>query len=163
MATQRRFAVLGENTFKIAYKILLNQRVCRLLKYNCRDPFSDKLEDIDGADLLGKQISITPKIFDGSIEKMSYLVVVFDDFAVVPGNQEFKTSTIRFDIACPYDEWYLEDSSLRPYLIMQEIDTMFNQAKLAGIGNLQFHRVDALTLSPQIGGYSMKYKTYEFN
>ena len=94
---------------------------------------------------------------------MSYLVVVFDDFAVVPGNQEFKTSTIRFDIACPYDEWYLEDSSLRPYLIMQEIDTMFNQAKLAGIGNLQFHRVDALTLSPQIGGYSMKYKTYEFN
>ena len=64
MATQRRFAVLGENTFKIANKILLNQRVCRLLKYNCRDPFSDKLEDIDGADLLGKQISITPKIFE---------------------------------------------------------------------------------------------------
>ncbi len=91
---------------------------------------------------------------------MSYLVVVFDDFAVVPGNQEFKTSTIRFDIACPYDEWYLEDSSLRPYLIMQEIDTMFNQAKLAGIGNLQFTELTRSRFLLKLVGNSMKYKTY---
>jgi hypothetical protein len=40
---------------------------------------------------------------------------------------------------------------------------MFNQAKLSGIGNLQFHRADMLTLSPQIGGFSMEYKINEFN
>ena len=94
---------------------------------------------------------------------MSYIVAVFDNFVVNQFNPEFKISTVRFDVACPYDEWVLDENSLRPYLIMQEIDNMFNQAKLSGIGNLQFHRADMLTLSPQIGGFSMEYKINEFN
>ena len=32
-ATQRRFAVMGENLFKIANKLITNSRLCRLLKY----------------------------------------------------------------------------------------------------------------------------------
>lgn len=155
---------MGTNTFKIANRIMSNQRICRLLKYQVRDPFNqEKYPDVDGVDLIGKQILIVPKLFDESTEKMSYITAIFDDFVVNQINPEFKISTVRFDIACPYDEWVLNEDSLRPYLIMQEIDTMFNQSKLSGIGNLQFHRADALTLSPQIGGYSMRYKINEFN
>ena len=163
MATQRRFAVMGDNTFKIANKIMTNQTICRLLKYQTRDALTDKYPDVDGADLIGKQILIVPKIFDDSTEKMSYVTAIFDDFVVNQINPEFKVSTVRFDIACPYDEWMLNERTLRPYLIMQEIDTMFNEGQLAGIGTLQFYRADALTLSPWIGGYSMKYKINEFN
>ena len=47
--TQRRFAVMGANTFKIADKIMSNQRICRLLKYQVRNPFSPDLKDVDGA------------------------------------------------------------------------------------------------------------------
>ena len=168
--TQRRFAVMGENTFKIANKLMSNQRLCRLLKYQTRDPFLDvdpitgkNQPNVDGVELINKQILIVPKIFDDSTEKMSYVTAIFDDFVVNQLNPEFKVSTVRFDIACPYDEWILNDHSLRPYLIMQEIDGMFNESKLAGIGTLQFYRADNLTLSPQIGGYSMKYKINEFN
>ena len=161
--SQRRFAVMGDNTFKILNKLVNNQKVCRLLKYQVRDPFSDKYEDVDGVDLLNRQILAVPKVFDASTEKMSYIVAVFDNFVVNQFNPEFKISTVRFDVACPYDEWVLDENSLRPYLIMQEIDNMFNQAKLSGIGNLQFHRADMLTLSPQIGGFSMEYKINEFN
>lgn len=162
--TQRRFAVMGMNTFKIANKIMQNQNICRLLKYQVRDPFDkEKYPDIDGAELINKQILIVPKIYDDSTEKMSYITAIFDDFVVNQMNPEFKVSTVRFDIACPYDEWLLNDKSLRPYLIMQEIDTLFNESKMAGIGTLQFWRADALTLSPWIGGYSMKYKINEFN
>ena len=161
--TQRRFAVMGMNTFKIANKIMQNQRICRLLKYNVRDPFNPERPNVDGIDLIHKQILIVPKIYDDSTEKMSYVTAIFDDFVVNQINPDFKLSTIRFDIACPYDEWVLDEQSLRPYLIMEEIDKMFNQGKLAGIGNLQFYRADNLTLSPWIGGYSMKYKINEFN
>ena len=161
--SQRRFAVMGDNTFKILNKLVNNQKICRLLKYQVRDPFSDKYEDIEGVDLLNRQILAVPKVFDASTEKMSYIVAVFDNFVVNQFNPEFKISTVRFDVACPYDEWVLDENSLRPYLIMQEIDNMFNQAKLSGIGNLQFHRADMLTLSPQIGGFSMEYKINEFN
>lgn len=161
--SQRRFAVMGDNTFKILNKLVNNQRICRLLKYQVRDPFSDKYKDVDGIELLNKQILAVPKVFDASTEKMAYIVAVFDNFVVNQFNPDFKISTVRFDIACPYDEWVLDENSLRPYLIMQEIDNMFNQGKLAGIGNLQFHRADMLTLSPQIGGFSMEYKINEFN
>ena len=161
--SQRRFAVMGDNTFKILNKLVNNQRICRLLKYPVRDPFSEKYEDVDGVELLNKNILAVPKVFDASTEKMSYIVAVFDNFVVNQFNPDFKVSTVRFDIACPYDEWLLDENSLRPYLIMQEIDNMFNQGKLAGIGNLQFHRADMLTLSPQIGGFSMEYKINEFN
>jgi hypothetical protein len=161
--SQRRFAVMGDNTFKILNKLVNNQKICRLLKYQVRDPFSDNYKDVDGVDLLNRQILAVPKVFDASTEKMSYIVAVFDNFVVNQFNPEFKISTVRFDVACPYDEWVLDENSLRPYLIMQEIDNMFNQAKLSGIGNLQFHRADMLTLSPQIGGFSMEYKINEFN
>lgn len=170
MESQRRFAVMGNNTFKIANKIMSNQNICRLLKYQTKDPFkkvdpvtNKEQPDVDGVDLINKQILIVPKVFDDTTEKMSYIIAIFDDFVVNQINPEFKISTLRFDIACPYDEWLLNEHSLRPYLIMQEIDSIFNEAKLAGIGTLQFWRADNLTLSPWIGGYSMRYKINEFN
>lgn len=174
VAGQRRFAVMGTNTFKIANKLMEDKEICRLLKYQTRRPFDESWTnpltgevvpqpDVDGAELINKQILIIPKIFDDSTEKMSYITAIFDDYTVNILNPEFKVSTLRFDIACPYDEWLLDMHSLRPYLIMQRIDILFNEAKLAGIGTLQFWRADNLTLSPWIGGYSMRYKINEFN
>lgn len=161
--SQRRFAVMGENAFNVANKLMQNQRLCRLLKYQTRDPFSKEYPDIDGVSLLNKQIMIMPKIFDESTEKTSYIVAMFSNFVTNSLNPDFKLSTVRFDIACPYDEWVLNDKSLRPYLMMQEIDDMFNGAQMAGIGTLQFVRAESIVLTPQIGGYSMLYQINEFN
>ena len=162
--TQRRFAVMGENTFNIAEKLTQNQRLCRLLKYQVRDPFDEKkYPNVDGLDLLNKQILIIPKVFDESTEKTSYITAIFTGFTVNVMNPDFKLSTIRFDIACPYDEWVLSEHSLRPYLMMQEVDNMFNQAKMSGIGTLSFVRAEPINLTPQIGGYCMIYSINEFN
>lgn len=162
--TQRRFAVLGDNTFYIANKLMQNPRLCRLLKYQVRDPFNkDKYPNVDGAELINKQILIIPKIYDDSIEKMSYVTAIFTSYSINMINPDYKTASIRFDIACPYEEWLLDEASLRPYLIMQEIDKMFNGEKLSGIGTLQFVRADALTLTSEMGGFSMLYQINEFN
>lgn len=162
--SQRRFAVMGDNTFNIANKLISNQNLCRLLKYQVRDPLDkDKYPDVDGIELLNKQIMIVPKIFDDSTEKTSYIVAIFSNFVTNTLNPDFKLSSVRFDIACPYDEWVLDGKSLRPYLMMQEIDNMFNGAQMAGIGTLQFVRAESIVLTPQIGGYSMLYQINEFN
>ena len=162
--TQRRFAVMGNNAFNMANKLMQNQNLCRLLKYQVRDPFDDKkYEDVDGVTLLNKQIMITPKIWDESTEKTSYIVVLFNTFTTNMINPDYKIDTISFDVACPYDEWVLNGSSLRPYLIMQEIDEMFNGAQMAGIGTLQFVRADRNVFTSQIGGYTMTYSINEFN
>lgn len=161
---QRRFHSMGENAFNIANTLINNQTICRLLKYQVRDALdTTKYEDVVGLDLLNKQIMIVPKIFDDSTEKTSYIVAMFSGFTVNALNPDFKLTTIRFDVACPYDEWILDGKSLRPYLLMEEIDKEFNQKKMAGIGTLQFVRADSLVLTPQIGGYSMLYQINEFN
>lgn len=163
IATQRRFAVMGDNLFKIAHRLMTNQKICRMLKYQDPNPLdAEKHEDVDGAELLHRQILILPKFPEEGIES-SFILAVFDNFSINPSNPDFKLTRIRFDIVCPYTEWVINESSLRPYLIMQEIDSMFNQAKLSGIGNLQFTHATPLTLSPQIGGYSMYYQINEFN
>lgn len=162
--SQRNFEVMGENAFNIANKLMQNQRLCRLLKYQVRDPFNeDKYERVDGLLLLNKQIMITPKIWDESTEKTSYIVALFNNFTVNLLNPEYKIDNISFDIACPYDEWVLNGHSLRPYIMMQEIDDMFNGAQMAGIGTLQFVRADRCVFTSQIGGYTMQYQINEFN
>lgn len=161
--SQRRFAVMGTNAFNVANKLMQNQRLCRLLKYSVRDPFNPEYPNVDGVDLLNKQIMIMPKIFDDSTEKTSYIVAMFSHFTTNAINPDFKISTVRFDVACPYDEWVLNEKSLRPYLMMQEIDNMFNGAQMSGIGTLQFVRAESIVLTPQIGGYSMLYQINEFN
>jgi hypothetical protein len=40
---------------------------------------------------------------------MSYITAIFTDFVVNAMNPDFKLTTIRFDIACPYDEWVLDE------------------------------------------------------
>lgn len=162
--TQRRFSVMGTNAFNMANKLMKNQNICRLLKYQVRDPFDkEKYEDVDGVLLLNKQIMITPKIWDDSTEKTSYIVALFNSFVTNMINSSYKISTISFDVACPYDEWVLNGQSLRPYLIMEEIDKMFNGAQMSGIGTLEFVRADRCVFTPQIGGYTMQYRINEFN
>lgn len=155
---------MGDNAFKIANKLMQNNKLCRLLKYQTRDPLDpEKHSDVDGVTLLNKQIMIVPKIWDESTEKVSYVVALFDSFTTNIVNPDYKIDVISFDVACPYDEWVLNGRSLRPYLIMAEIDKMFNGAQMAGIGTLEFVRADRNVFTPQIGGYTMKYSINEFN
>ena len=155
---------MGMNAFNMANKLMQNQQLCRLLKYQVRDPFdTEKYDNVDGVLLLNKQIMITPKIWDESTEKTSYVIVLFNSFVANLMNPDFKINTIGIDVACPYDEWVLNGHSLRPYLMMEEIDNMFNGAEMAGIGTLEFVRADRNVFTPQIGGYTMQYKINEFN
>lgn len=135
-AGQRRFAVMGENLFKVLDQLVQNQKICRLLKYQNSDPLSEELEDVDGIELLNKQIIIVPKIPENEDIECSYIIVVFDKYVVNPNNADYKLSTLRFEVVCPYEEWLINEDSLRPYLLMQEIDNTFNEAKLGGIGKL---------------------------
>ena len=119
------------------------------MKYQDPDPFikDEKHPEVNGIDLLHKQIIIIPKFPENGVES-SFVVAVFDNFTINPNNPDFKLTRIRFDVVCPYTEWVINENTLRPYLIMEEIDTMFNQAKLSGIGTLQFTHSTPLVLSP---------------
>lgn len=164
MATQRRFEVMGEDIFKMIQKILSNQNLLKLLKFTDPNPLNhpDLTQDeID--DMLHKNVLIVPKMPDTLDEKLCYVIVILNTYDVSPNNQDFKIATVRFDVICPMDRWVINAKTLRPYLIMSEIDTMFNEKSIAGIGNLSFDSARPLVVSPQLAGYSLTYGHYEFN
>jgi hypothetical protein len=48
---------------------------------------------------------------------------------------------------------------LRPYRIAAELDTMFNNKHLTGIGRLEFLGANQLLLNEEFGGISLMYQT----
>ena len=163
MKTQRRFEVMGDDIFKIVEKILSNHTLMKLIKFTDSDPLSHNITQEEADEMLHKNILITPKIPDEDQDKNCYIVVLLDNYIVDPNNEDFKIATVRFDILCPMDRWVINAKSLRPYLIMNEIDKEFNEKKLAGIGNLSFEKAERLVVSPYLAGYSLKYGHSEFN
>lgn len=162
--TQRRFEVMGEDIFKIVDRILKNQTILKLIKYTDKDPLKhENLTQDEIDEMLHKNILITPKIPDEDTDKNCYIVVLLDNYEIDEVNSDFKSTVIRFDVLCPMDRWVVNQKSLRPYLIMNEIDKEFNERALAGIGNLSFQKASRLVVSPYLAGYSMLYGHTEFN
>jgi hypothetical protein len=40
---------------------------------------------------------------------MSYVTAIFTNFTTNAFNPDFKVTSVRFDIACPYEEWILDE------------------------------------------------------
>lgn len=161
MGDQRKFNVVGKNLILLASMILNSQKLCKLLYYSNSSPLSQP--DFDTEILLNKNIKVVPKVPDFDEEKGSFVLVLMDQFTVDPTNNETKIVEIRFDIICPMDEWSVNEESLRPFLIMSEIQTIFDGMKINGIGKLNFIKAERIVLSETHAGYSMSFNNYEFN
>lgn len=160
---QRRFALMGQNLFLVTAKFMRNQNICRLLHYTDRDPLAITKANVNGIELINKNILVVPKPPDDLLTKESFLIVSLDSIYINPTNKEFKVGSIQITILCPFEEWLLDTNSLRPYLLMQEVDIELNEQKIKGIGNLTFVGASQLAFSPQLGGFTMEYKNNEFN
>ena len=70
----------------------------------------------------------------------------------------FRDCNINFDILCHPDHWSLGDFSLRPYKIAGELDAMFNNKKLTGIGELNFMGSGNLVVDDTMMGLTLIYR-----
>lgn len=141
----------------IISKILKNERLKRLLFYTTKDALDRKnLTEDETLELIGKNIKIVPKLYvDHST--LAYIIINFDNF-LQSGNPEFRNNSIEFDIICHFDQWQLKDFALRPYKIAAEIDSMFTDSRLTGIGKLEFVSASEMVLSDEYAGLCLSYK-----
>lgn len=140
----------------ITGEMIKNNRFKRLLYYTTSDALDrPNLNQDQTLELFEKNIKIVPKLYiDGSV--LSYVIISFDNFTP-SGNPEFRDNIISFDIICHFDQWQLKDFQLRPYRIAAEIDTMFNDKRLTGIGKLNFLGANQLILNDEFAGISLMY------
>lgn len=156
-----RFKELNQNLEKILIQLVENQNLCKLLTVNTKTPLESP--DIpDTYDLIFKNIYPMPKIPDAQENESSFLTVWFDDLNRRPNSNAFKNNTITFNILCHHNLWRL-NGELRPYAILHEIDTMFNQKRISGIGKVQLESGRFLWTNDFYSGYQVQYRMYEWN
>lgn len=138
--------------------IMKNNRLKKMLHYNSKDCLDrPNLTEDESLELFGKNIKLVPKLYvDGSV--LTYIIISFDNFTSNRTNPEFRDNIVEFDIICHFDQWQLKDFELRPYKIAAEIDSMFNDQKLTGIGRLEFLGANQIILTDEYAGLCLTYQ-----
>lgn len=154
------FLSLEKDTKRIVQKMLDNDNLKKLLyrtEKTCLSPSCPVLTKAEEQELIEKEyIRIVPKIeIDENI--FSYVIISYDNFAPNDTNPEFRDNILSFDIVCHFDYWKLTDFQLRPYKIAGEIDSMINNKKLTGIGEVYFMGANQIVLNEELAGLSLTY------
>lgn len=161
----------------ICDKIVSNKRLQKLLcnqEKNCispgiPSPFDDGTIDLEAEGYPSKDdggialymvdngyLKIVPKLYVDEKAK-SYIVISFDNFIPNATNPAFRDNVIEFDIICHFANWQLDGFDLRPFKIAAEIDSMFNNAHLSGIGKLEFLASTQTVLNENLAGVVLLY------
>ena len=142
----------------ITNMILKNNNLKKLLYYTSKDCLSKpKLTEEQSLKMFGTNIKLVPKlVVDGSV--LNYITISFDNFTQNFNNPEFRDNTIEFDIICHFDQWHLKDFELRPYRIAAELDSMFNNQRLTGIGTLEFIGANYVVVNDKFAGLCLTYQ-----
>lgn len=154
------FLSLAKDSSLIMDKILKNKTILKLLYYATPDwKIQEDLNPTQIKSLFSnKQISNVPTIrVDNNNLQLSYLRITFDEFFPNAQNGYYRDSVVNFKVACPFDCWDLNDFELRPYRIAGELDSMFNDTYLTGIGKLTFLGADMDIYDDYIGGVTLRY------
>ena len=151
------FLSMEKDMHLISNMLLKNQRLKKMLHYTTPNCLSkpDLTED-ESVEMFGKNIKMIPKLYvDNSV--LNYIIVSFDNFTPNSSNPEFRDNIIEFDIICHFDQWTLKDFQLRPYRIAAEIDSMFDEKHLTGIGTLKFLGANQMILTDEYAGLCLMY------
>ena len=137
---------------------LKNERLKKLLYYTTPDCLMrPNIPQEEAVKLFNKNIKLVPKLL---IEEgvLNYIIINFDVFTP-SGNPEFRDNMIEFDIICHFNQWQLKDFGLRPYKIAAEIDTMIQEKKLTGLGDIEFVGANQMVLTDEFAGLCLMYQT----
>jgi len=167
------FLSIEKDIEKILTKLFFDNQIhskqlLRLLVINTRDCLSnptkpDYIEKIDNMSLAKLiqegYIKLAPKIAMPEHEKVkAYIILSFDNFSPNATNPQFRDCTIHFDIICHTDYWTMDNYQIRPIKIAGYIDGILNNAKLTGIGTLNFMGCNELVLDEVLSGYTLSYR-----
>lgn len=153
------FLAVEKDLSMIVDRIMKNERLKKLIYYSVPDALSQPNVPQDKAiEMLGKQIKIIPKVYIDKPE-FCYLLISCSSFVENLTNPEFRDNTIVFTILCHFDQWNLGNFKLRPFAIASELDSMFNNERLTGIGKVQFFKANEINENDEFGGFELIYTT----
>lgn len=138
--------------------LLINTKDCLVDTTN--QVYIDKIKKTSIADMRQQQvIKLSPKLAMGEHEEVkSYILITFDNFSPNKENDYYRDCIIEIDIICHTDYWDLDGFAVRPIKIAGYIDGILNNAKLSGIGTLDFLSCNEIVLNQELSGYCLMYR-----
>lgn len=156
--TKSSFLSVQKDTALIVDKILSNKNILKLMTHtspdwqNCPDLTPEEVKKF----IEDKQIGCAP-IVRVNGDKICYLRITYDDFVPNSTNPYYRDYYIFIKIICHVDNWELNNFELRPMRIAGEIDAMLNNARLSGIGVLNFIAADQDVYDNEFSGVTLRY------
>lgn len=158
----RNSGELGVNLMKMATKLLENQRLCKLLKYTDDNPLSETHSDVPQKDILHKNLKVVPLVNEEENNTESTIVLIFTD-GEVQNNTEFKSVSFDAIIYTPFSEWLINDVSLRPFLIMSEIEKTLKNKRIESLGTITYRGFNLHMVTDIMGCYKMSFSIDVFD
>ena len=156
---QSSFLAVEKDMGLLVDHFMKNERLKKLIYYDVPNALDQPNVPQDKTlEMFGKQIKIVPKLKVDKPE-FCYVIISFDNFTPNMTNPAFRDNIISFDIVCHFNQWNLKNFQLRPYKIAAEIDSMFNNKRLTGIGKIEFLGANQIVLSDEFAGLTLMYQT----
>ena len=155
----------GKNLIKIGKKLISSQDLLMLLMNTDLDPTNREThkEQINGLELLNKNIRFVPLMLIDDQKETSKIVLVYDEGDVNSYNSDNENMSLLINIYCPFNEWLIAGDNLRPFAIMSEIRKVLQGARINGLGEIKYLGLSLSTLTEEMGAYVMRFTINAFN
>lgn len=150
----RNYEELGENLQLISKRLMANKNLIKWLYYTDKDPLSgaDLSEEQIQKEVFEKLIRIVPRV--GPKETANSIVVIeVKEGTPDTENTEFQELMIVIEIFVPLTQWIVKNKSLRPFLIMSEINKSLNGKTINGLGKIKNRGFTLNFLTEEISAY----------
>ena len=155
---------IGVNAQYIIKRLLANQNLLKLLYYTDKDPLSqpDLTEEQIQQEVYNKLIKIIPRV--GPKETAHSIVSIrFTRGRRNMNNKEFENISVAVESFVPLTQWVIKSTSLRPFLIMGEIQKSLNGKTINGLGKMVGGDFDLNFLTEEISAYEQAFSLITYD
>lgn len=160
----RNSSELGKNLLLIIEKLAESQKLLRLLKYTNNDPFIKDIDhpDLNPSSLLNENLKVVPLVNEKSDNTESTVVVMYNSGTVMD-NKEFKDLQLDVLVYVPLSEWVLNNTALRPFLIMTEIEKAIKGKRIESLGTINYNGFEMVLVTDIMSCYRMSFNINVFD
>lgn len=160
----RNCGEMGSNLQKIVKRLLANQNLLKLLYYTDTDPLSHKDLDEDQIreEVFEKLVKIVPRVGPKETSK-SVIVLRVPSGNLNYENNEFRDIGIDIEVFTPLTQWILKSDSLRPFLILGELQKSLNDKTINGMGKMVGGNFELNFLTEEISCYIQSFKIIAYD
>lgn len=159
----RDSAEIGPLLYKIASTLLKDNNLKRLLFFSDSNPLDISRELPSDASILNTYIKVVPLVKEEESTTRGVLVIAVSDGIPSTSNTEFKNLRFEIFIYTPLSTWVINDITLRPFLIISEIEKTLADKRINNFGILQYDGFTRQYLSEHYSCYKMEFSLNAFN